>query len=88
MEYDDISPVHYINISEEYAKEIEAEAMSRTGTVVSSECDDGINMNIRIDGAGFDLGMLGMKRVKGACIYRVTRYTTAQLGESMDVTTL
>ena len=27
-EYDDISPVHYINISEEYAKEIESEAVS------------------------------------------------------------
>ena len=28
-EYDDISPVHYINISEEYAKEMETEAISK-----------------------------------------------------------
>ncbi len=33
-EYDDISPVHYINISEEYAKEMETEAISKgTGPV-------------------------------------------------------
>lgn len=93
-EYDDISPVHYINISEEYAKEIEAEAMSKglepfridLNVMMAS------NMNIRgqMEQVDLDLGYAWDETGEGEIVRIGVNwgYTTAQLGESMDVTTL
>lgn len=93
-EYDDISPVHYINISEEYAKEIEAEAMSKglepfridLNVMMAS------NMNIRgqMEQVDLDLGYAWDETGEGELVRIGVNwgYTTAQLGESMDVTTL
>lgn len=93
-EYDDISPVHYINISEEYAKEIEAEAMSKglepfridlNVMMVSS-------MNIRgqMEQVDLDLGYAWDETGEGELVRIGVNwgYTSSQLGESMDATTL
>lgn len=93
-EYDDISPVHYINISEEYAKEIEAEAVSRglepfridlNVMMVSS-------MNIRgqMEQVDLDLGYSWDEIGEGALVRIGANwgYTSSQLGESMDATTI
>lgn len=93
-EYNDISPVHYINISEEYAKEIEAEAISKglepfridLNVMMAS------SMNIRgqMEQVDLDLGYAWDETGEGEVVrIGVNRgYTTAQLGESMDASTL
>ena len=93
-EYDDISPVHYINISEEYAKEIEAEAMSKglepfridLNVMMAS------SMNIRgqMEQVDLDLGYAWDETAEGELVRIGVNwgYTSSQLGESMDATTL
>ena len=93
-EYDDISPVHYINISEEYAKEIEAEAMSKglepfridLNVMMAS------SMNIRgqMEQVDLDLGYSWDETDEGELVRIGVNwgYTSSQLGESMDATTL
>ena len=93
-EYDDISPVHYINISEEYAKEIEAEAMSKglepfridLNVMMAS------SMNIRgqMEQVDLDLGYAWDETGEGELVRIGVNwgYTSSQLGESMDATTL
>lgn len=93
-EYDDISPVHYINISEEYAKEIEAEAVSKglepfridLNVMMAS------SMNIRgqMEQVDLDLGYAWDETGEGelARIGVNWGYTSSQLGESIDVTTI
>lgn len=93
-EYDDISPVHYINISEEYAKEIEAEAMSKglepfridLNVMMAS------SMNIRgqMEQVDLDLGYAWDETDEGELVRIGVNwgYTSSQLGESMDATTL
>ena len=93
-EYDDLSPVHYINISEEYAKEIEAEAMSKglepfridLNVMMAS------NMNIRgqMEQVDLDLGYSWDETGEGELVRIGVNwgYTSSQLGESMDATTL
>ena len=93
-EYDDISPVHYINISEEYAKEIEAEAMSKglepfridLNVMMAS------SMNIRgqMEQVDLDLEYAWDETAEGELVRIGVNwgYTSSQLGESMDATTL
>lgn len=93
-EYDDISPVHYINISEEYAKETEAEAMSKglepfridLNVIMAS------SMNIRgqMEQVDQDLGYSWDETGEGELVRIGVNwgYTASQLGESMDATTL
>lgn len=93
-EYDDISPVHYINISEEYAKEIEAEAMSKglepfridLNVMMAS------SMNIRgqMEQVDLDLGYSWDETGEGELVRIGVNwgYTASQLGESMDATAL
>ena len=93
-EYDDISPVHYINISEEYAKETEAEAMSKglepfridLNVMMAS------SMNIRgqMEQVDLDLGYVWDETGEGELVRIGVNwgYTSSQLGESMDATTL
>ena len=93
-EYDDISPVHYINISEEYAKEIEAEAMAKglepfridLNVMMAS------SMNIRgqMEQVDLDLGYAWDEAAEGDLVRIGVNwgYTSSQLGESMDATTL
>ena len=93
-EYDDISPVHYINISEEYAKEIEAEAMSKglepfridLNVMMAS------SMNIRgqMEQVDMDLGYAWDETGEGELVRIGVNwgYTSSQLGESIDASTL
>ena len=93
-EYDDISPVHYINISEEYAKETEAEAMSKgldpfridLNVMMAS------SMNIRgqMEQVDLDLGYVWDETGEGELVRIGVNwgYTSSQLGEGMDATTL
>ena len=93
-EYDDISPVHYINISEEYAKEMETEAISKglepfridLNVMMAS------SMNIRgqMEQVDLDLGYAWDKTDEGELVRIGVNwgYTSFQLGESMDATTL
>ena len=93
-EYDDISPVHYINISEEYAKEIETEAMSKglepfridLNVMMAS------SMNIRgqMEQVDLDLGYSWDETGAGELVRIGVNwgYTSSQLGESIDASTL
>ena len=93
-EYNEISPVHYINISEEYAKEIEAEAMSKglEPFRVDLNVMMASSMNIRgqMEQVDLDLGYAWDKTDEGELVRIGVNwgYTSSQLGESMDATTL
>ncbi len=85
-EYDDISPVHYINISEEYAKEMETEAISKglepfridLNVMMAS------SMNIRgqMEQVDLDLGYAWDKTDEGELVRIGVNwgYTSSQLG--------
>ena len=93
-EYDDISSVHYINISEEYAKETEVEAMSKG--IEPFRIDLNVmmtsSMNIRgqMEQVDLDLGYSWDETDEGELVRIGVNwgYTSSQLGESMDATTL
>lgn len=93
-EYDDISSVHYINISEEYAKETEGEAMSKG--IEPFRIDLNVmmasSMNIRgqMEQVDLDLGYSWDETDEGELVRIGVNwgYTSSQLGESMDATTL
>ncbi len=93
-EYDDISSVHYINISEEYAKEMEAEAMSKG--LEPFRVDLNVMMASSIDIRGqmeqvdLDLGYAWDETGEGELVRIGVNwgYTSSQLGESIDAATL
>ena len=93
-EYDDISPVHYINISEEYAKEIEAEAMSKGLEPFRVDLNvmmaSGINIRGQMEQVDQDLGYAWDETGEGELVRIGVNwgYTSSQLGESMDAATL
>lgn len=93
-EYDDISPVHYINISEEYAKEIETEALSKGLEPFRVDLNvmlaSGINIRGQMEQVDQDLGYAWDETGKGELVRIGVNwgYTSSQLGESMDAVTL
>ena len=93
-EYDDISPVHYINISEEYAKEIEAEAMSKGLESFRIDLNvmmaSSINIRGQMEQVDLDLGYAWDETGEGELVRIGVNwgYTSSQLGESMDAATL
>ena len=93
-EYDDVSPVHYINISEEYAKEIEAEAMSKGLEPFRIDLNvmmaSGINIRGQMEQVDLDLGYAWDETGEGELVRIGVNwgYTSSQLGESMDAATL
>ena len=93
-EYNDTSPVHYINISEEYAKEIEAEAMSKGlepfRTDLNVMMASGMNIRGQMEQVDLDLGYAWDETGEGELVRIDVNwgYTSSQLGESMDVTSL
>ena len=93
-EYDDISPVHYINISEGYAKEIEAEAMSKGLEPFRVDLNvmlaSGINIRGQMEQVDQDLGYAWDETGEGELVRIGVNwgYTSSQLGESMDAATL
>jgi len=93
-EYDDISPVHYINVSEEYAKEIEAEAISKGLDPFRIDLNvmmaSGINIRGQMEQVDLDLGYAWDETGEGELVRIGVNwgYTSSQLGESMDAATL
>ena len=93
-EYDDISPVHYINVSEEYAKEIEAEAISKGVEPFRIDLNvmmaSGINIRSQMEQVDLDLGYAWDETGEGELVRIGVNwgYTSSQLGESMDAATL
>ena len=93
-EYDDISPVHYINVSEEYAKEIEAEAISKGLEPFRIDLNvmmaSGINIRSQMEQVDLDLGYAWDETGEGELVRIGVNwgYTSSQLGESMDAATL
>ena len=93
-EYDDISPVHYINISEQYAKEIETEALSKGLEPFRVDLNvmlaSGINIRGQMEQVDQDLGYAWDETGEGKLVRIGVNwgYTSSQLGESMDEATL
>lgn len=93
-EYDDISPVHYINISEEYAKETEVEAMSKGiepfRIDLNVMMESSMNIRGQMEQVDLDLGYSWDETDEGELVRIGVNwgYTSSQLGESMDATTL
>ena len=92
-EYDDISPVHYINVSREYAKLIEAEGMSagmhRFRTDLNVMMVSQLNIRGQMEQVDLDLGYTWEGKQDNTVRIGVNwGYTTAQLAESMDITTI
>ena len=93
-DYDDLSPVHYINISEEYAKEVETEAQAHGITSFRSDLNVMMKSSVNIQGqmeqVDTDLGYDWEDTSKENCVRIGVNwgYTSAQLGQTMDVQTL
>ncbi len=93
-EYDDISPVHYINISGEYAKEIEAEAVSKGLEPFRIDLNvmmaSSINIRGQMEQVDLDSGYSWDETGEGELVRIGVNwgYTSSQLGESMDAPTL
>lgn len=93
-EYDDISPVHYINISEEYMRAIEAEGIAagmnefRTdlNVMMASSVDIRGQMERTASDLGYSVDASG--ETNSVRIGVNWGYTTVQMSEHMDVTTL
>ena len=93
-DYDDLSPVHYINISEEYAKEVETEAQTHGIASFRSDLNVMMKSSVNIQGqmeqVDTDLGYDWEDTSKENCVRIGVNwgYTSAQLGQTMDVQTL
>lgn len=93
-EYDNISPVHYINISEEYAKEAEVEAMSKgmEPFYIDLNVMMASSMNIRgqMEQVALDLGYSWDETGEGELVRIGVNwgYTSSRLGENMDAAAL
>lgn len=93
-EYDDISPVHYINISEEYVNEIKVEAISKGlepfRTDLNVMLPSNINIRSQMEQVEQDLGYVWEKTDEGELVRIGVNwgYTSSRLGESMDAATI
>lgn len=93
-EYDDISPIHYINISEEYAKEIESEAVSKGLEPFRIDLNvmmaSSVNIRGQMERVDLDLGYAWDETGEGELVRIGVNwgYTSSQLGESIDASTL
>lgn len=93
-EYDDITPVHYINISEKYAKKIEAEAMSKGLKPFRTDLDvmTGSSVNIfgKMERVAQDLGYsTDTTSSENALSFGVNwGYTSSRLSNNIDITVI
>ena len=93
-DYDDISPVHYVNISEEYARAVEAEGiaagMNPFRTDLNVMMASAVDIRGQMEQVDTDLGYT-WEQDGSDNVVRIGvnwGYTTAQLGESIDATTV
>ena len=89
-EYDDISPVHYINISEEYADSIETEGMESFRTDLNVMMASSVDIQGQMEQVNLDLGysLEGYEEENLVRIGVNWGYTSSQLSQSMDITTI
>ena len=93
-DYDDISPVHYVNVSEEYARAVEAEGiaagMKPFRTDLNVMMASAIDIRGQMEQVDLDLGYTWETQGEENSVRIGVNwgYTTAQLGESVDATTV
>ena len=89
-EYDEISPVHFINVSKEYAKTVEAEGlaagMEPFRTDLNVMMASGVDIRGQMEQVDLDLGYTWETRGEENSVRIGVNwgYTTAQLGERID----
>lgn len=93
-EYDEIMPVHYINISEEYASAVEAESVSKGAEPFRTDLNvmlaSSVNIRGQMEAVDRDLGYEweGKDRSDLVRIGVNWGYTSSQLGERIDAGTV
>lgn len=93
-DYDNISPVHYVNVSEEYAQAVEAEGiaagMNPFRTDLNVMMASSLDIQGQMEQVDLDLGYTWETRGEENSVRIGVNwgYTSSQLGESMDATTL
>ena len=93
-DYDDISPVHYVNISEEYARSVEAEGMAAGMNPFRTDLNvmmvSAIDIRGQMEQVDLDLGYTWETRGEENSVRIGVNwgYTSSQLGESIDASTL
>lgn len=89
-EYDKLSPVHYINVSREYVKEVEADYVALGGVPFRSDMNVMLASSINIRGVmesiDTDLGYQWENREADDCVRIGVNwgYSASELGSSMD----
>lgn len=93
-DYDDICPVHYVNISEEYARAVEAEGMAAGMDPFRTDLNvmmaSSLDIRGQMEQVDLDLGYTWETRGEENSVRIGVNwgYTSSQLGESIDVTTI
>ena len=93
-DYDDISPVHYVNVSEEYVRSVETEGvaagMNPFRTDLNVMMASAIDIRGQMEQVDLDLGYTWETRGEENSVRIGVNwgYTSSQLGESIDVTTI
>lgn len=89
-EYDKLSPVHYINVSQEYVKEVEADYVASQGVPFRSDMNVMLASSINIRGVmesiDTDLGYQWEDREADDCVRIGVNwgYSASELGSSID----
>ena len=93
-DYDDISPVHFINVSEEYARSVEAEGMAAGMNAFRTDLNvmmaSALDIRGQMEQVDLDLGYTWETQGEENSVRIGVNwgYTSAQLGESVDATTV
>ena len=93
-DYDDISPVHYVNVSEEYVRSVETEGvaagMNPFRTDLNVMMASAIDIRGQMEQVDLDLGYTWETRGEENSVRIGVNwgYTSSQLGESIDASTL
>ena len=93
-DYDDISPVHFINVSEEYARSVEAEGMAAGMNPFRTDLNvmmaSALDIRGQMEQVDLDLGYTWETQGEENSVRIGVNwgYTSSQLGESIDVTTI
>lgn len=92
-DYDDLMPVHYINVSKEYVEQIEADYLSAGGEIFRIDLNvmlpSSINIQETMEQIDTDLGYQWEDRNADNCVRIGTNwgYTASEVGSSMDAGT-
>ena len=93
-DYDDISPVHFVNVSEEYARSVEAEGMAAGMNPFRTDLNvmmaSSLDIRGQMEQVDLDLGYTWETRGEENSVRIGVNwgYTSAQLDESIDASTL